>query len=108
MPIFAGHGIDLCLDEVQDTDIMNVLKKGATPKGGVYAGVYNKDKNAGSLLDCFQSCCEHTNCNTMFYHQGSCFLITCNVTVSDACSAVPRTSDKFRDTYMINVRSVGR
>ena len=82
------------------------MHQGATPKGGAGAGVYTRDEMADSLISCLWSCCTSSVCHTLFFHNQACYLIQCNST--DACSPIERSDSKFKDSYLITVRSVGQ
>ena len=70
-------------------------------------GKYLKDPNANDLASCASKCCESTDCNTVFLFNEDCFLIVCNTTNPELCEPAPRSGEKFKNTYMLNLRSVG-
>lgn len=70
-------------------------------------GRYLKDVDAHTLPECTLSCCNHVDCNTVFLHGTTCFLLTCNTTHPENCEPQSREGDKFKDTYMLNLRTVG-
>ncbi|ELT92487.1 hypothetical protein CAPTEDRAFT_186078 [Capitella teleta] len=96
--------LDLC-SNFEDEAADSFVHQSATPKGGAGAGVYTRDVAATSLTTCLVSCCESTSCQTLFFHKDTCYLIRCNST--DSCSPVARTEAKFKNSFLVIVRSVG-
>lgn len=100
----SGCTIDVCTDyESLDTD--EWLHSHATPKGNTDAGLYSVYKPAVTLESCLKACCDHVStCDTMFFHSGTCYLITCNGTAVNGCDPNFRKVPKFENTYLVNVR----
>ena len=99
---------DLCID-YEEVTVRDHVHESATPLGGVYAGKYIKAAEDVEVTECFKLCCQCEVCNVMFYHSETCFLIVCNVSYphQDACKPKQRQGDKFKDTFMIDVRTIG-
>ncbi|KAK3087314.1 hypothetical protein FSP39_004539 [Pinctada imbricata] len=98
---------DICSDDTKQEDLKSKLHHRSIPKGGTSAGNYLKDNKSKTISECILSCCDDaTNCDTVFFHQNTCFLIKCNVTYQGSCDPVPRSEPKYNGTYLVNVRDV--
>ncbi|CAG2121813.1 unnamed protein product, partial [Medioppia subpectinata] len=56
-----------------------------------------------TLLSCTQSCCIRSDCNVVFFHNDSCFHITCHTMKS--CEPMKRTGGKYSKSSMILIRN---
>ncbi|CAG2163622.1 unnamed protein product [Oppiella nova] len=74
-----------------------------TPKGISSVGQYTKMSGHRTLLSCAQSCCLRSSCHVVFFHNDSCFHITCRS--MKLCEPVKRTGSKYSKSSMILVRN---
>lgn len=80
------------------------LYQSTTPVGGSLAGNYSKVNGDQTVDTCLHACCLLKRCDAMFYHDKSCFHISC---FSDAlCKPHIERSATFRNSFLAQVRSV--
>uniref|UniRef100_A0A1W7RAA4 Dyslexia-associated protein KIAA0319 n=1 Tax=Hadrurus spadix TaxID=141984 RepID=A0A1W7RAA4_9SCOR len=60
-------------------------------------------KEASTIVACTKACCVEDRCDTVFFFNGTCFLITCNS--EQQCQPLKRVGTKFSESYMVLVRS---
>ncbi len=66
------------------------------------------DKKATDLKSCILSCCASDTCHVAFLYETSCFMIRCNTSHPSACDPEERTGDKYKNTFMVNAREIGK
>lgn len=107
--LLSGCTANLCYDRESGNDnIEDHIHQSAIPKGGAHAGKYSQIVKALTVPQCLISCCDEPKCNVMFFHKDKCMLIECNRTQPSACEPEEKHSSSFDDTFMINVRTLGK
>ncbi|XP_046548789.1 dyslexia-associated protein KIAA0319-like protein [Haliotis rubra] len=101
-----GVSADICSSNISEDDAKKAIHRGNKPKNGSNAGRYTKDINAVSVLDCVVSCCNEATCDSVFFHQNTCYQLECNRSIPGACDPFEANDPKFNNTYYINVRTV--
>ncbi|XP_067665958.1 dyslexia-associated protein KIAA0319-like protein [Haliotis asinina] len=101
-----GVSADICSTNISEDEAKQAIHRGYKPKNGSNAGLYTKDINAYSVLDCVVSCCNEGTCDSVFFHQNTCYQLECNRSIPGACDPFKANDSKFNNTYYINVRTV--
>lgn len=99
--------MDICQKPTNKEAVFNAVHYHSVPVGRLQAGVYTKNKTAKKLADCSYSCCLNKSCNSVFYHNKTCYLIQCNASWVGSCDPQNTDDPKFADTIYVTVRDVG-
>ncbi|KAJ8322025.1 hypothetical protein KUTeg_000496 [Tegillarca granosa] len=98
--------VDICQKPTNKEAVFNAVHYHSVPFGRLQAGVYTKNNTAKKLSDCSYSCCLNKSCNSVFYHNKTCYLIQCNASWVGSCDPHSTDDPKFADTIYVTVRNV--
>lgn len=104
---FSGVSADICSSTINESEARDAIHRGFKPRLGSNAGRYTKDINAAAVLDCVVSCCNEGSCDSVFFHQNTCYQLECNRSIPGACDPLKADDPKFNNTFYISVRTVG-
>ncbi|XP_021367738.1 dyslexia-associated protein KIAA0319-like protein isoform X2 [Mizuhopecten yessoensis] len=97
---------DICDKELSSTRLKAALHYKSVPREVYNAGNYTRDSTATGIVNCILSCCDQLTCDTVLFHNNTCYHIKCNVSWEGACDPIIKSDEKFNNTIYVEVRSV--
>jgi hypothetical protein len=92
----AVGAVDLCSlgdansPQVDSKAYEDALHENSIPQAGKKAGVFHKYKEIDDWISCVVMCCERQECDVVLFFNETCYMIECNVSISQGCEPVQR------------------
>ncbi|XP_076437879.1 dyslexia-associated protein KIAA0319-like protein [Babylonia areolata] len=90
-------------EEAEAEDLDRFIHLNSMPSAGKHAGSFTKVPELGSREDCVVMCCQLETCDVVFFFNGTCYLIRCNVSLPGGCDPVSRPT---LNATMVTVREM--
>ncbi|XP_033727341.1 dyslexia-associated protein KIAA0319-like protein isoform X2 [Pecten maximus] len=97
---------EICDNELTPAQLKAALHYKSVPSQLYNAGNFTRDSTAKDIVGCIISCCDQLTCDTVLYHNNTCYHIKCNASWEGACDPITSSDDKFNSTVYVEVRSV--
>lgn len=96
----------LCNNDLTPDQLKAALHYKSVPRQLYNAGNFTRDSAATDIVTCILSCCDQLTCDTVLYHNNTCYHIKCNVSWEGSCDPTTSSDEKFNSTVYVEVRSV--
>ncbi|XP_060065964.1 dyslexia-associated protein KIAA0319-like protein [Ylistrum balloti] len=97
---------DICNKDLTSARLKTALHQKSVPRQLYNAGNFTRDSTAKDIVNCIISCCDQPTCDTVLFHNSTCYHIKCNVSWEGSCDPTTKSDDKFNTTIYVEVRSV--